>query len=83
MKTHGVAKIGSALVCVTRLLAQQGGAPDRIYVNGTVITMDGAARVVQAVAVRGDRITAAGPDAQIRVMTSATRKPFTRRSWAV
>ena len=65
---HGVAKICSVLVCGTRLLAQQGGAPDRIYVNGTVITMDGAARVVQAVAIRGDRIAAAGPDAQIRNM---------------
>src|ERR1700677_1787280 len=44
---------------------------DRIYVNGTVITMNGA-QTVQAVAVRGDRIAAVGTNADIRKMASSS-----------
>ena len=47
----------------------QGVAPDTIWVNGTVITMEGE-RVVQAVAVFGDLIVAVGSDAEVRGLTS-------------
>ena len=47
----------------------RGVAPDTIWVNGTVITMEGE-RVVQAVAVFGDLIVAVGSDAEVRGLTS-------------
>jgi hypothetical protein len=40
--------------------------PDRIFVNGTVVTLDARNRVVQAVSVRSGRIAAAGSDSDIR-----------------
>jgi predicted amidohydrolase YtcJ len=57
----------AAFAAAATLLLGQGDAPDRIYVNGTVITMNGA-QIVQAVAVRGDRIVGAGSNADIRKM---------------
>ncbi|MCH7749259.1 MAG: amidohydrolase [Acidobacteria bacterium] len=48
--------------------APAGGiAPDTIWVNGTVITMEGE-QVVQAVAVLGDQIVAVGSDAEVRAL---------------
>ena len=47
----------------------RGVAPDTIWVNGTVITMEGE-HVVQAVAVFGDLIVAVGSDAEVRGLTS-------------
>ncbi len=48
--------------------APSGGlAPDTIWVNGTVITMEGE-RVVQAVAVLGDLIVAVGSDAEVQAL---------------
>ena len=44
-----------------------GLAPDTIWVNGTVITMEGE-QVVQAVAVLGDLIVAVGGDAEVRAL---------------
>ncbi|UDM49857.1 amidohydrolase [Cupriavidus sp. MP-37] len=47
--------------------AQRAAAPaDRILVNGTVLTMDAADTVAQAIAMRGDRIVAVGANPQIR-----------------
>ncbi|MBB3013665.1 amidohydrolase [Cupriavidus alkaliphilus] len=39
---------------------------DRILVNGTVLTMDAADTVAQAIAIRGERIVAVGANPQIR-----------------
>ena len=60
----------AAFAAAAALLAAQGNTPDRIYLNGTVITMNGA-RIVQAVAVRGDRIVGAGSDSEMRKMAGA------------
>ena len=63
----------TAAVCLfacATLIRAQGNAPDRIYVNGTVITMNGA-QIVEAVAVRGDRIVGAGSNADIRKMAGS------------
>ena len=42
---------------------------DLVLLGGQVITLDPHDRVTQAIAVRGNRIVAAGPDAQIRRLT--------------
>jgi predicted amidohydrolase YtcJ len=57
-----VASIG--LVAI--VASAQSTAPDTIYVNATVITMDASSRTAQAVAVKGDRITAVGSTADLR-----------------
>lgn len=52
----------------------QAPAPDAIYVNATVITMDAATSTAEAVAVRDGRITAIGSNDAIRKLAvSATR----------
>ena len=52
----------------TGCTAPSGGlAPNTIWVNGTVVTMEGE-RVVQAVAVLGDLIVAVGSDAEVRAL---------------
>jgi len=61
----------AACAAAGSLMLAQSTAPDRIYVNGTVITMNGA-QIVQAVAVRGDRIVGAGTNADIRKMAGSS-----------
>jgi predicted amidohydrolase YtcJ len=46
--------------------AQPSSTPDAIYVNATVITMDASSRTVEAVAVKGDKISAVGSNTDIR-----------------
>lgn len=54
--------------------AGEATSPDLILVGGTVLTMDSAATVAQAVAVRDGRIVAVGRDAAIRALAgSGTR----------
>jgi predicted amidohydrolase YtcJ len=48
--------------------------PDKVYFNGTVITMDAANRIAQAVAVKGDRMVAVGSNDEIRTMAGAATK---------
>ncbi len=75
MGVHAAVKIDkriaflAAFAAAATLLPAQN-APDKIYVNGTVITMNGA-RIVQAVAVRGDRIVGAGTNSDMRKMAGA------------
>ena len=47
-------------------IAAAAQAPDKVYVNGTIVTMDARGTVAEAVAVRGGRIVAAGPATEIR-----------------
>ena len=64
--THIVAVFVTAVAA--GCTAPSGGlAPDTIWVNGTVITMEGE-RVVQAVAVLGDLIVAVGSDAEVQAL---------------
>ena len=46
--------------------------PDRIYVNGEIITLDAEGAVARAVAVLGDTIVAVGNDAEIRALAGPT-----------
>ena len=45
---------------------QQGIFPDKVYLNGRVITLTDSQPQAEAVAVLGDKIAAVGPDAAIR-----------------
>jgi len=56
-------------------LAPDEPAPDLILVNGTVITVDASDRIAEAVAVRGNRISAVGTTAAIESLAG----PETRR----
>src|SRR5690348_8579199 len=52
-----------------------GAAPDLVLYNGKIVTVDAAFSIVQAVAIRGDRIVAAGAnDAVRRTAGAATRQ---------
>ena len=70
--------IGSQAVALTALSGCGGAAPpaslapDTIYVNGGVVTMDATERLVEAVAVRRDEIVAVGADAAIRALAGPT-----------
>src|SRR5688572_33332436 len=50
------------------LQAQQ--PPDAVYLNATVITLDAEDRVVEALAVQGDRLIALGSSAELRKLAS-------------
>src|SRR3954471_24476309 len=52
-----------------------GTAPDTVFYNGKIITVDSAFSVQQAFAVNGESITAVGTNAKIRAMAGkATRQ---------
>src|SRR5262245_15074403 len=52
-----------------------GPAPDVIFSNGKIITVDERFTIAQAIAVRGDRIVAVGSDAEVlKLATPATRR---------
>ena len=40
---------------------------DLVLTGGKIVTLDGKSRIVQALAVRGDRITALGRDDEIQI----------------
>jgi len=64
-----------ALASAASTLPAQQPAPDFIFSNGKIITVDERFTLAQAVAVRGDRIVAVGSDAEIaRLATPATRR---------
>ena len=60
-----------AAVCVAALPAAQPPAPNLVFYNGTVITVDRTFSVAEAVAVTGDRITAVGASARIRALAGS------------
>ena len=63
-----------ALVCLSvaapSLFGQQQGspAPDQIFYNGKIITVDSGNSIQQAFAIRGDHFVAVGSNSQIRAM---------------
>jgi predicted amidohydrolase YtcJ len=61
------------LLALAATLAQSP-APDVVFHNGRVITVDGAFSIVQAVAITGDRITATGTSAQMRSLAGAATR---------
>ncbi|MDH3271976.1 MAG: amidohydrolase family protein, partial [Gemmatimonadota bacterium] len=44
-------------------------APDVVYMNGHVVTLDARNSVVTAIAIKGDRIVAVGNDEELRALT--------------
>ncbi len=60
------ALLGCFLVVSGR--GQSGLAPDAVYVNGTIVTMNAAQPQAEAVAVFGERIVAVGDGREIRAM---------------
>ncbi|HKV38698.1 MAG TPA: amidohydrolase, partial [Blastocatellia bacterium] len=68
----------SLCLCLTSVSPSSGRRPERVdlIVRGaTVVTMDSASKIVEggSVAIRGDRIVAVGPDAQIAAGYKAAR----------
>jgi len=68
-----------AILCGSLVIAAAGcrpGAPDAaadlVLVNGSVITLDDADRVAEAIAVQGDRIVAVGTTAAIEALAGPT-----------
>ncbi|RLA32613.1 MAG: hypothetical protein DRR11_07830 [Gammaproteobacteria bacterium] len=60
--------LGVLMLCLAACGQQSSDtiAPDLILVNAHVVTMDAADSIAQAIAVRGDRITAVGTEQMIR-----------------
>ena len=64
-----------ALVLPAPVVFAQGGAPDLIFTNGKIVTVDERFTIAQAVAVRGDRIIAVGSNQDIgRLAGPSTRR---------
>jgi len=63
------------LLAISGLLLAQQPAPDLILSNGKIITVDERFRIVQAVAIQGDRIVAVGANQEIAQLAG----PNTRR----
>ena len=51
---------------------KEGGAADSIYVNGKIITVDAKDSVVEALAIKGDKIVAVGSDVDIRELAGTS-----------
>jgi len=69
--------IAVLVVCATSCISQynqESVTPDIIYINGTVITMDSTDNVVEAVAVSGNKIIAAGTNDEIRKLAGSETK---------
>ncbi len=60
--------LATILIAASTVAAQ---APDQIYVNGKIITVDDTFSIVEAVAIRGERILATGSNAEIRRLADA------------
>ncbi len=54
--------------------AQSPVAPDVIYQNGKVVTVDGAFSIQQAFAIKGDRFVAVGTNAQVRALAGSNTR---------
>ncbi len=49
---------------------------DKVFLNGQVVTVDGADRVAEAVAVAGNRIAAVGTAAEVRKLIGERTEVF-------
>lgn len=70
----GAAGFGLRFRCAEAQAPATAGAADAIYVGGPILTINDAAPMAEAVAIRGGRILAVGSRAQVE----ATRGPGTR-----
>src|SRR3954452_15285961 len=66
----GCAVLIGALVCLTEARAQDKATvaivPDKVLVNGTIVTMAREGDVAEAIAIRGSKIVAVGTTKEIR-----------------
>jgi hypothetical protein len=70
-----VGMLAASVAPVNAQGAGEAGAPDLILTNGKIVTVDERFTIAQAVAVRGDRIVAAGSNQDIgRLAGPATRR---------
>jgi predicted amidohydrolase YtcJ len=60
------------VVLAALCLPARAQAPDRVLVNGKIITVDGQFRIAQALAIRGQRIVAVGTTAEIERLKGPT-----------
>jgi predicted amidohydrolase YtcJ len=62
------------VVLAALCLPARGQAPDKVLVNGKIVTVDSQFRIAQALAIRGQRIVAVGTTAEIeRLKSPATQ----------
>src|SRR5438132_725832 len=62
------------VVLAALCLPARAQAPDKVLVNGKIVTVDGQFRIAQALAIRGQRIVAVGTTAEIeRLKSPATQ----------
>lgn len=59
------------------------GAPDVIFYNGKIITVDAQSHVSEAVAIRRDRFYAVGSNAEVRALAGADTRSIDLRGHAV
>jgi predicted amidohydrolase YtcJ len=64
------ALVAMSAVCV----GQVAGLPEKILLNGNVVTMARPGEMAQAVAIQGDKIIAVGTNAEIRALAGAATK---------
>jgi len=58
----------AALAAAAKLPAQARTAPDLLFLNGPIVTMNSAQPTAEAVAVRGGRVTAVGPRVDLEAL---------------
>lgn len=63
-KLAAIGVLGSALACPSGAWAQSA-APEAIFTDGKIVTVDEQFRIAEAIAIRGDRIVAVGTAADI------------------
>jgi hypothetical protein len=77
---------GSIKICITVFFlalshvaanSQRAAAPEWVLLNGKIFTSDSAHQYVQALAIRGDRITATGDSTKIKAWPHLKRNRST------
>jgi predicted amidohydrolase YtcJ len=77
------ARLLLALAVATVLVRAQAPAPDVVLLNGKIITVDERFTLAQAVAIRGDRITAVGSSQEINRLAGPNTRTIDLRGRAV
>src|SRR5262245_20062662 len=80
------AAVGSGLLLIAAaawLIAAQQSMPDIVLSNGKVITVDERFSIAQAIAIKGDRILAVGPNSEIVPLTGSNTRRIDLRGRAV
>ncbi len=65
------AGVTSVVSAVSMAVSEQPAAPDVIYYNGKIVTVDDKFSYAQAVAITGDKFTAVGSNDAVRKLAGA------------